>query len=154
MPVYYTLPQIYAIAYGCFQGIRTTNLINNTALNGSGTFVKRNQRFPPPEGVGKTPLATMFDANDDQSGYVGYPSLAGGASYTGFIDYAEIVPSSFDEFTLVSGATGGDSRRDMITGCNHDRLVGVTPTSLNSHIKCTHYALHLTGLGLLKKIKK
>lgn len=147
MALFLSFPQMYALAYGVHQNFIKINILSNTTMQGSSTLVSASRKFTQIPTVGKTNLQTIFTPGIDYSigpQTMSYLSANGSTTFIG--DTVALVSRTQNNHSIISGAATADKYLDMYTGCN----IAAAGTV---NILAIHWNLHVTGLGILKKLK-
>lgn len=149
--IFMSFPQMYALAYGIHQNYLKNNILTNTTMQGSSTLVFGGSKLTQTPTIGKTNLQTVFTpgiAYGEAGVYqvMKYRAQNGSDPAIGTIDGLSLVSSTQNTYSLIAGASVADKYLDRFTGCNF-----VAPATIN--ILALQWNLHVTGLGLLKKLK-
>jgi hypothetical protein len=147
MALFLSFPQMYALAYGVHQNFIKINILSNTTMQGSSTMVLVGRKVTQIPTVGKTNLQTIFTPGIDYAtGPQTMNYVAGAGSVTTISDTVALVSRTQNNHSIIGGAGTADKYLDMYTGCNI-----VASNTVN--ILAAHWNLHVTGLGILKKLK-
>jgi len=149
--IFMSFPQMYALAYGAHQNYLKNNILTNTTMQGSSTLVIGGRQTTQIPTIGKTNLQTVFGpaiAYGEAGVYqtMGYRAAAGGAAFIGTDTGLSLVSSTQNTHSLLAAASVADKYLDRFTGCNFAAAATV-------NILALQWNLHVTGLGILKKLK-
>lgn len=147
MAAFLSFPQMYALAYGVHQNFLKNNILSNTTMQGSSTTVYASRKFTQTPTIGKTNLQTIFNPDIDYSTSSETMNYLNAAGNSGTLSGTfSLVPGTQNIHSIIAGASVSDKYLDMRTGCNI-----VLSSTIN--ILALHWNLHVTGLGILKKLK-
>jgi hypothetical protein len=146
-----SFPQMYAIAYGVHQNYLKNNILSGAAMQGAATMLIRSVKVTQTPTVGKTNLQTIFTPGIDYSlgpetFYYVTASGTGGSTTTVISDTVTLLPRTQNNHSIIAGASVADKYFDMYTGANF-------ANSATVNILALQWNLHVTGLGILKKLK-
>lgn len=143
-----SFPQMYALAYGVQQNFLKNNILSGTTMAGSTNMVYASRKFTQTPTVKKTNLQTVFTPGIDYgtSPEIMNYLLVSGAELSTIADTVDLVPTTQNFHSILGAASVADKYLDMYTGCNF-----TSPGTIN--IIAIHWNLHVTGLGILKKLK-
>lgn len=149
--IFMSFPQMYALAYGVHQNYLKNNILINTTMQGSSTLALGGSIVTQTPTIGKTNLQTVFGpaiAYGEVGVYqtMKYRILNGAESVIGTDTGLSLVSSTQNTHSLIAGASVADKYLDRFTGCNF-----VAAATVN--ILALQWNLHVTGLGILKKLK-
>lgn len=146
-----SFPQMYALAYGVHQNFLKINILSGTAMQGASAMLTRGVKITQTPTVGKTNLQTIFTPGIDYGSsleVMNYLTSQGtGASTTSTIaDTVALVSRTQNNYSIIANASVVDKYFDMYSGTNFTNSVTV-------NILVHQWNLHVTGLGILKKLK-
>ena len=147
MPSYLSFPQMYALAYGVHQNFIKINILSNAAMAGSNALVYKSAKLTQIPTVGKTNLQTIFTPGIDYStSPQAFSYLISNGGATTLADTVTLLPRTQNIHSIISSASVPDKYFDMYTGANF-----TNPATVN--LQAFQWNLHVTGLGILKKLK-